>query len=210
MAARLVRCTYVSVWSVSSTHSERERARERTRVLLAAAEKVFELSFRWLPACGWRHTMMTTRMRSKGSREGQKDAQHPELVARLDRSHAQSGSTRASYNFKVLPFVVTTPRETKRVVPLPSSGCQSCQPQTTNTGGIKNILTKIKFKTNCAALKNHSVRKNQVDSGGVGQRKRGRKGNEKRFCAEILLAIFFGAWPKQTADPTNTCGYCAS
>lgn len=40
-----------------------------------------------------------------------------------------------------------------------SSGCQSCQPQTTNTGGIKNILTKIKFKTNCATLKNHSTRK---------------------------------------------------
>lgn len=93
-----------------------------------------------------------------------------------------------------------------------SSGCQSCQPQTTNTGGIKNILTKIKFKTNCATLKNHSIRKNPVDWGIEGESMGGREmGRETTnvFAQHFCWQSFSGAWPKQT-DPTNTCGYCAS
>lgn len=85
-----------------------------------------------------------------------------------------------------------------------SSGCQSCQPQTTNTGGIKNILTKIKFKTNCATLKNHSTRKK-------GERSEGRQdGKQQKFSHKILLAIFFRVSAKADWPDTNTCGYCAS
>lgn len=69
-------------------------------MLLAAAEKVFELP---LVTGLWLTTHDADKGRTRGTR----------------RMHASSslqtglgaGSTRASYNFKVLPFVVTTPRE---------------------------------------------------------------------------------------------------